>query len=436
MIDIDDIDKWNVADIEKVFQVCSSHAEHCDDRSTNLGSLQAFESWDGEASAAAKRSIGKTRVDFDSHGTHVAAIAKAAKTAADEVSTIKSKLTGLRGEASKEGFRIGGDGKVVRIIQGPYTTEQLEKFEAKRQALQLDVNQLLINAQMADADLAAAIKGADGEMSADEVAKQNHDPTYAAVYGLKSLGLPEYPPGSLTDVEARNYYLEAERRLGELNKQLEKAGLPLEERAKIASEIRNEFRQHTRDLMSNRAAAEELTKNEKNRPLEKLIEDKMAKKGLTREQALQDVIDSSSKSRGSVNEGLGVDEKNPKLPDPKEVQARSGVKPPASAVEPGAVAEGAGSKALRIAGKAAIPLAAAYEVYDGYNQVKAGNETVPEAVGKGVGAVGGMVAGAEVGATIGAFGGPIGAGVGGVVGGVVGGIAGSSVGKTIGGWFS
>ncbi|MFI9503456.1 phage head morphogenesis protein [Nocardia sp. NPDC052566] len=431
MIDIDDIDRWNVADIEKVFQVCSSHAEHCDDRSTNLGSLQAFESWDGEASAAAKRSIGKTRVDFDSHGTHVAAIAKAAKTAADEVSTIKSKLTGLRGEASKDGFRINGDGTVVRTIQGPYTSEQLAVFEGKRKALQLDVNQLLINAQMVDTDLAAAIKGADGETSPEELAKQNHDPTYAAVYGLKSLGLPEYPEFSLSDVEARNWDALGKLKIDELNKQLERAGVPLEERSKIAQQLRNEVRARARDLMSNRPGAQYLAENEKNYgSFEEAVRDKMTRKGLTREQALQDIIDTSTKGRASVNEALGVDSKNPQLPDPKEVRARMG------GVEPAAVAEGAGSKALRIAGKAAIPLAAAYEVYDGYNQVKAGNETVPEAVGKGVGAVGGMVAGAEVGATIGAFGGPIGAGVGGVVGGVVGGIAGSSVGKTIGGWFS
>lgn len=440
MITISDIDRWNVADIESVFQVCTSHAQHCDERASNLGNLQMFQTWDGEAAEAAKHSVGKTRVDFDAHGKHVAAIAAAAKTAAEEVATVKSKLTGLRADAKTGGFAIGDDGKVTRIVQGPYTADQLAKIEANRVALQLEVNQLMINAQLVDADLAAAIKGADGQLSESDLDKQNHPPVYAAAFGLSSLGLPEYPNGSLTDVEVRNYYLEAERRLAALNEQLAKTDMPLEERARIASEIRNEFRTKARDLMSNRAAAEELMKKEGNRPFDQLIEDKMAKKGMTREQAMQDVIDSSSKSRGAVNEALGVDPKNPKLPDPKEVQARvrgpnSGPGTPKVTDTLAGAGESAGSKALRVAGKAALPLAAAYEVYDGYNQVKAGKETVPEAVGSGAGALGGMVAGAEGGAMIGALGGPVGAAVGGVVGGVVGGIAGSSVGKWIGGLF-
>ncbi|WP_405132914.1 phage head morphogenesis protein [Nocardia sp. NBC_01388] len=433
MITIADIDRWNVADIDRVFAVCSAQADHCTERNDDLSSLQTFQTWGGGAADAAKVSVGKTRVDFDAHGTHVATIADAAKTASSEVASVKKKLTELRTTAQQQGLRIGDNGTVAIAVYGPYTKEAKAKLDANRAALQLELNQLLINAQMVDDDLAAAINGADGQMNESEVAKHNHPPVLDAVFGLGSLGLPEYPDGSLTSEETRNYYAAGEQRLKAINEQLANSDLSLEERTKIALELRNELRTKARDLMADRDAAAYLAEKEPNSTLEQLIDRKMERKGLTREGALEDIIKSSSESRGSVNQALGVDPDNPKLPDPQEVRARVGASP---GVDPPGVELGAGSRALRVAGKAALPLAAAYEAWDGYTQVKAGTESIPEAVGSGAGAVGGMWAGAEIGAAAGAFGGPVGAAAGAVLGGVIGGLGGGQFGKTIGGWFS
>ncbi len=397
----------------------------------NLRNLQTFQTWDGESAEAAKSAVGRTRVDFDQHGAHVAAIAAAAQTARDEVELIKSKLSQLRADAAAQGCIIGADGAVRSVIQTVVTAEVAAQMAANREALQIRVNQLLVNAQMTDADLASAIKGADGELSAEDLAKQSHGADYAAVYGIGALGLPEYPDSSLSNAEARNYYAEAERRLGTLNETLSQSNLPLEERASIAADLRNEIRTKTRDLMSDRQTAMDLFKDEPNATLDELVERKAEKYNMTREQALDDIIRSSSESRGSVNAALGVDPQNPKLPDPREVESRAA--PRAGPVEP--PVSGLAGDAARVAGKLALPLAAGLEAYNGYSQVQAGTESVPEAAASGVGAVGGMWAGAEFGASAGVAGGPLGIAAGGLIGGAMGALMGSTMGKTIGGLF-
>ncbi len=449
-ITIADIDRWNPDDIDKVFQVCTQHADHCDERANGLGNLSAFDSWDGDAAAAAKHSVGKTRVDFDAHGQHVAAIADAAKTAASEVATVKTKLAGLRAQAGQSGFAIGDDGTVRQTINGPFTADRQQILDNEKAGLQVEVNQLLINAQLADADLAAAIKGADGEMSIDDLSKNNHPPIYASVYGLGSLGIPDYPDQSLDSLQTRNYYLAAERKIDEfMAKIAADPKLSLEDKAKIGWALRNELRTRARQLMSDQAEAAKLFQNRPNKGFEELIQDKMARKGFTtREQALQDILDTASKSNAEVNAALGVDPKTAKFPDPKSVKAPPGAPAgenfvPNEDVAAGAGGESAAARGLRIAGKAALPVAAAVTIYDDYQQVQNGQETVPQAVGHSGGAVAGMVAGGELGAeggaVVGSFAGPVGTVVGGAVGGVVGGIAGAisggEVGKWIGGLF-
>lgn len=430
MISISDIDRWNAADIEAVFRVCAGQAEHCTTQSTNLKNLDTFSSWDGDAAAAAKRSIGRARVDFDAHGNQVATIAAAARAAAQKVETIKRVLGQIRGDAFSNGFIVEDSGRVASTLQTVMSAEDSEKRESLRTALQIRVNQLLINAEAADDDLAAAIRAADGELRLEQIPPGAFDGTYAGVFGIASLGLPHYPDGSLTNSETRSYYAEAERRLKSLNDTLAKSDMPLDQRALIAQELRNEIRTKARALMADQNLASQLFREEPNKNMEQLIEHKAQKYGMSREQALDDIIRSSSTSRESVNTRLGIDPDKPVLPDPREVESRA---PRAGPVE--VAPDRMGATATKVAAKIALPAAVAYEVYDGYNQVKNGEESVPEAAGSGVGAVGGAWAGAEYGALAGAAGGPIGVGIGVVVGGLAGGLIGGTFGKQIGGLF-
>ncbi|EON30619.1 phage head morphogenesis protein [Gordonia terrae C-6] len=369
-------------------------------------------------------------MDFDAHGNQVTVIAAAARAAANKVDTIKHVLGRIRGDAYADGFSIEDDGRVISTLQTVMSAEDSGNREARRTALQIRINQLLINAEAVDDDLAAAIRAADGEIRPDQIPPGAFDGTYSGVFGIASLGLPQYPDGSLTISETRNYYAEAERRLKSLNDTLAKSDMPIDQRALIAQDLRNEIRTKARVLMSDQALASELFRKEPNKTMEQLIEHKAQKYGMSREQALEDIIRSSSTSREAVNTHLGVNPEKPVLPDLKDVESRA---PRAGPVE--STPDRVGATATKVAAKIALPAAVAFEVYDGYNQVKTGEESVPEAAGSGVGAVGGAWAGAEYGALAGAAGGPVGVGIGVVVGGLAGGLIGGTFGKQIGGLF-
>ncbi|MEE3851757.1 phage head morphogenesis protein [Gordonia sp. LSe1-13] len=431
MIGIDDIDRWNVGDIEAVFDVCASEEAHCDSQAAQLRNLSTFSTWDGDAAAAAQRSVGRTRVDLSQHGGQVAAIGRAASAAATKIQAIKDNLAKLRAEAAAKMFSIDNDGSVRSILQTVMSVEDANEREADRAALQVLVNQLLLNAEEADDALAAAIRAADGEIRPEQLPAAAFDGSYRGNYGIASLGLPQYPDGSLTEAETRNYYTEAEKRLKTLNDTLAKSDLPVEQRARIAVDLRNEIRTKARDLMADRDLAAQLFREEPNKSMDELIEHKANKYGMSREQALDDIIRSSSESRGSVNAAYGVDPANPKLPDPGEVESRV-------AARAGPAAEAApayGKGALSVVGKAAIPVAVAYEIYDGYHQVKDGNESVLEAAGSGTGTLAGGWAGAQYGMMAGVGGGPVGMAAGAVIGGIAGGLLGNRVGKQLGGLF-
>ncbi len=108
--------------------------------------------------------------------------------------------------------------------------------------------------------------------------------------------------GKLSDRDARRWYLQQTERIPDM---IDKT-IPLEGQAKQAFELRNKFKIQTRDLMKNQEMREQLDTDEKLVTFEELLEDKMARKKMTREQALKDIIKSASKTRKSVNKYLGL----------------------------------------------------------------------------------------------------------------------------------
>lgn len=124
------------------------------------------------------------------------------------------------------------------------------------------------------------------------------------------LGLPNYNPGSLSAEEARTVYTQGELRMRELNKQLADQGLSTEERAKVMFEQRNALRSWTRDLMSNRALADQLNATEPNLTFGDLVAKNQAR-GVTGDDLYRGIIESSTRSRTSVNTGLGIDPAHP-----------------------------------------------------------------------------------------------------------------------------
>jgi RHS repeat-associated protein len=114
-------------------------------------------------------------------------------------------------------------------------------------------------------------------------------------------------PGTLSNVEARNWYLARE---GDIPSSLNKK-LPLEQQAKQAVNLRNEIRTRARELMADRAEAARLNAEEPNMTWEQVVK-KYKAQGYTGDNLWNKIIESSQKSRASVNENLNV--KAPKKP--------------------------------------------------------------------------------------------------------------------------
>lgn len=155
---------------------------------------------------------------------------------------------------------------------------------------------------------------------------------------VSDLGLPAYDAGSLSAAETRTVYLHGELRMRELNERLITEGLSPEQRAQIMFEQRNALRTWTRGLMEDRALAEQITAQNPNLTWEDLIARNEAK-GRHGDDLWNAIIESSTHSRPSVNDAVGIDpEHPPPLPAASPAPSGSGGLPHAplgtSAPEP------------------------------------------------------------------------------------------------------
>ena len=85
------------------------------------------------------------------------------------------------------------------------------------------------------------------------------------------------------------------------------SSLPLEDRSRQAFDARNRIRTTAREMMDDEARRLKLYNDKKNKAFEELIESKMNRKGLTYEEALQDIFDTATKTNADVNKEFGID---------------------------------------------------------------------------------------------------------------------------------
>ncbi len=109
-------------------------------------------------------------------------------------------------------------------------------------------------------------------------------------------------PRTLSNVEARKWYLEQEAKIPNLIDD----SLPLEQQARQAFNLRNEYRTKARELMSDRQLAESLYTTDPNLTWEQVIQ-KQIDKGLSEDEIYRAIIESSQRSRKSVNQSLGLE---------------------------------------------------------------------------------------------------------------------------------
>ena len=104
--------------------------------------------------------------------------------------------------------------------------------------------------------------------------------------------------GSLSDKVTRQWYVLHDKKIPDMIDRNQS----IEDQARQAHALRNQFRTNARDLMLNQDERKWLDKSHPNLTFEEQIDKKMSDKGMTREEAIQDILKTASKSNKKVNE--------------------------------------------------------------------------------------------------------------------------------------
>ena len=83
--------------------------------------------------------------------------------------------------------------------------------------------------------------------------------------------------------------------------------LSMDKRAYLAFEARNKIRKEARNMMADERARQKLDAERPNKTFEELIESKMKRKGMTREEAIEDIYKTATKTNERVNKELGIE---------------------------------------------------------------------------------------------------------------------------------
>jgi hypothetical protein len=160
-VSVADIDRWDAGDVREVFHATRSRAEAAQAAANGIAQLPAFDTWGGDASRAAKESIGQTRKDLDAHGNEALAVARAADRAADDIEALKGKLANLRDRARQLGMELNAASNTFVPAAGSNIAE-VDAALAEAE-LQPQLTALLAEAAAIDDELARAINMATGK---------------------------------------------------------------------------------------------------------------------------------------------------------------------------------------------------------------------------------------------------------------------------------
>lgn len=106
----------------------------------------------------------------------------------------------------------------------------------------------------------------------------------------------------LSNTEVRKRYVQA---VADIKNNID-SSLPMEEKAKMAFEARNRIRTQARDMMADKETRKLLDSERPNKTFEELIQSKMNRKGMSREEAIQDIYKTATKTNDKVNKELGI----------------------------------------------------------------------------------------------------------------------------------
>jgi hypothetical protein len=194
-----EIDRWSPEAINTVFQAAINRAHGTRTASVALGQTMQFLDWDGDSADAARAAAHRTMLNLDNHADVCDAVGRAAEKSAGEVFAIKTRLQMIRDTAREYHLTIDNQTGLVRLPENLSSFSAAEQGEIEAAWLRVAeaITRLLADAQTADEDLAAAIRGADGDLSPDQVnAETSHAPPK----------MPKLPPPGTAPADVNKWW--------------------------------------------------------------------------------------------------------------------------------------------------------------------------------------------------------------------------------------
>lgn len=186
-VTLTDIERWDPVAIMTVFDAAIRRAHGARTTSAAITELMRLLSFGGDTAEAAHAATGHTTLVLDDHADACAAVARAAEQSAEEVTAIKRRLAAIR-DSARESHLVIDEARGTAL-----PPSNLATFRAAQQRDILDaavrltesLQHLLADAERADEDLSAAIRGADGDLDSTQVDLQ---------LGQQPPQMPQLPP--------------------------------------------------------------------------------------------------------------------------------------------------------------------------------------------------------------------------------------------------
>ena len=279
-------------------------------------------------------------------GTAIAGVTKGSKIAkvGKTVGTVLKAAgkTYMTAEAAKTSLELAGDAKMQYAVEGKVSASLVAKtagavamagvaalsgvslmkdvrslskaaevsFSTRIQKnAEIDAGQSVSKASNGVSQGASGVSVTSGEIAPASIRKMSDGPMVTAGkrgsdFYVTSGGtaIPKENYHSMSNVDVRKWYLSQEAKIPELID----TSQSLENQAYQAFSLRNEFRTTARELMADRATAESLYITDPNRTWEQMV-NKQINNGLIGDDIYRAIINSSQKSRPSVNKSLGLE---------------------------------------------------------------------------------------------------------------------------------
>jgi hypothetical protein len=168
-----DLDRWDPEAVHSVFAAATARAADTRTTATAVGDVMTAVPGEGQAHDAATQATGRVLADLTSHAADCDAVGRAAETAEGEIRAVKDSWRKILRMADRWGISINIATNELSYL--PPADPKAAAEQARRlDTLHAEIEDLLRRANNADADLAAAIRGAAGLESARDIDEQLH----------------------------------------------------------------------------------------------------------------------------------------------------------------------------------------------------------------------------------------------------------------------